>query len=167
MPDEIFSYWCLPCAADSARFAAVIRQLAEAQGAPVFEPHLTLGSLSEASDMAGITESLSGLSLDPVGIDGTEAFTTSLFVRFAATPALLKARERMARLPGGQAGRTFDPHVSLCYGPPPPASHNWEDVQALLNSPLRFDRLASVRVTLPVSTHQQVKEWRIGKIWPF
>ena len=166
MPDEIVSYWCLPCAADFARFSAVIRQLAAAQGAPVFEPHLTLGSLAEASDMAGIAESLSGLSLDPVEIDGTEAFTTSLFVRFAATPALLTARERMARLPGGEAGRTFDPHVSLCYGPPPSGSGIREDVQALLRSPVRFDRLAALRVTLPVSTHQQVKEWRIGQVWP-
>jgi hypothetical protein len=116
--------------------------------------------------MAGITESLSGLSLDPVGIDGTEAFTTSLFVRFAATPALLTARERMARMPGSQAGRTFDPHVSLCYGPPP-GSHNPEDVQALLRRPVRFDRLAAVRVTLPVSTHKQVAKWRIGQVWPF
>jgi hypothetical protein len=166
MQDEIVSYWCLPCAADSTRFSAVIQQLAAAQGAPVFEPHLTLGSLAEASDMAGITESLSGLSLDPVGIDGTEAFTTSLFVRFAATPALLTARERMARMPGSQAGRTFDPHVSLCYGPPP-GSHNPEDVQALLRRPVRFDRLAAVRVTLPVSTHKQVAKWRIGQVWPF
>jgi len=165
--DEIVSYWCLPCAADSTRFSAVIRQLAAAQGAPVFEPHLTLGSLAEALDMAGITESLSGLSLDPAEIGSTEAFTTSLFVRFTATPALLKARERMARLPGSQAGRTFDPHVSLCYGPPPPGSHSREDVQALLRKPVRFDRLAAVRVTLPVSTHKQVAEWRIGQVWPF
>jgi 2'-5' RNA ligase len=167
MRDEIVSYWCLTCAADSVRLSAVIRQLAAAQGAPPFEPHLTLGSLAAAADMSGIAESLSGLSLDPAGLDGTEAFMTSLFVRFNATQGLLAAREKMAQMPASHAGRTFDPHVSLCYGRPPPGSRSREDVQALLASPVRFDRLAAVLVTLPVSAHAQVAQWRIGQVWPF
>ncbi len=167
MPDKIVSYWCLPCDADSARFSAVIKALAVGQGVCSFLPHLTLGSLDAAADMSGIAEGLSGLSLDPVGISGTEAFTTSLFVRFAATRSLLAARDRMERMPGSRAGRAFDPHVSLCYGPPPPSSRASEDVQALLRTQVRFDRLAAVDVTVPVTTHAQVAEWRIGPVWPF
>lgn len=166
MQDAIVSYWCLPCAADSERFSAVIAALAAAQDAPPFEPHLTLGSLAVASDMSGIARRLAGLSLDPEGLDGTEVFTTTLFVRFAPTEGLLAARETLAQMPHSQTGRAFDPHVSLCYGPPPPGSRNREDVRALLGRPVRFDRLAAVPVTLPVSTHKQVAEWRISQVWP-
>lgn len=167
MQSDVISCWCLPCPADSKRFSAVIEALGAAQGAPVFEPHLTLGSLVAPSDLSEIAKRLSGLSLDPVGLDGTEAFTTSLFVRFAPAQGLIEAREHLTRMPGSLAGRTFDPHVSLCYGPPPAGSRSRQDVQALLRSPLRFDRLAAVPVTLPVSTHQQVEAWRISQVWPF
>lgn len=166
MQDRIVSYWCLPCAEDSARFSTVIAALAEARATPPFRPHLTLGSLGAAADISGIAASLSGLVLEPSGIGVTEAFTMSLFVRFAAKRDLLGVRGMLARMPGSLAGRAFDPHVSLCYGVPPAGSSGRTDVQALLRRPVRFDRLAAVNVTVPVATHEQVAAWQIIQTWP-
>jgi len=143
----------------------VIAALAEAPAAPPFHPHLTLGSLEAAADMSGSSASLSGLLLEPSGIGGTEAFTTSLFVRFAATRDSPGAREMPARMPGSLAGRAFDPYVSLCYGRPPAGSSGRTDVQALLHRPVQFDRLAAVSVTVPVATHEQVAAWQIIQTW--
>lgn len=152
----IISYWCLPCDEDAARYSAVMTALAKAQRAPIFAAHLTLASLDRAVGMADVASALSGLVLDPVAIDGTEEFTKSLFVRFGASATLLAARDLIRQMPGHRPGRSFDPHISLCYGPPPAGSRQRREVQDLLTSPVRFDRLAAVRVAVPVSSHADV-----------
>ncbi len=156
------SYWCMPCAEDAATYAAVIRTLAAAQGAPLFAPHLTLGTLAEAAeDVAGALSALAGLRLRPVGVDGTAAFTTSLFVRFEATAGLLAARRLLEDMDGFMPGRPFDPHISLCYGPPPARKAMDRDIAALLAAPVRFDRLVAMTIGDRVETHDDVAAWRV------
>jgi 2'-5' RNA ligase len=167
MREAAISYWCLPCAEDAARYAEIIAALAAAQGAPVFEAHLTLATLDQpADDLCDVLRALRGLTLTPLGLDGTPVFTTSLFIRFAPTGALLEARRLMAAMPGFRESRPFDPHVSLCYGPPPERASLGSAIHDLLTRPVRFDRLAAVEVTLPVETYADVARWRMAEIYP-
>lgn len=167
MKEEAVSYWCLPCAADAPRYAAIIDALALAQGAPAFAPHLTLATLSgPADDLQDVIAALRGLVLQPLAIDGTDVFTTSLFVRFRASGALLAARRRMEALPGLRPGRAFDPHISLCYGPPPDLAPLGAALHALLARPVSFDRLAAVDISLPVETYEEVAGWRMAQTYP-
>ncbi|MFN7054853.1 2'-5' RNA ligase family protein [Hyphomonas sp.] len=166
MRKKAVSYWCLPDETEAAPIEAVIAALAAAQGAPVFAPHLTLATLTQpATDLGDVLRALRGLTLAPIGLDGTAVFTTSLFIRFAASEALLQARAMMTALPGFRESRPFDPHLSLCYGPPPDLAPHHSAIDALLTHPLRFNRLAAMEVSLPVETHEDVAGWRIAEVW--
>ncbi len=160
------SYWCVPCAEDAAAFEAVICELAAAQGAPVFAPHLTLATLAEAADdLGGVLNALAGLQLRPSGIDTAGTFTMSLFVRFEATPGLLAARRIMEGFPGFAAGRPFDPHISLCYGPPPAGTAPDRQISHLLAAPVRFNRLVAMNVPARAETYDDVAAWSVRQVF--
>lgn len=155
-------YWYLPCEQDERRLQKVIDDLADAQGAPSFRPHLTLGASSDIEEPLRLGSSmLKAVTLTPIEIDGNEVFTTSLFMRFGLNDALTQARMALEQQPSFRQGRAFDPHMSLCYGPPPKGAHAQEDVRALLSNPVRFDRLATVSVELPVNSYDGVRAWRV------
>lgn len=157
------TYWCTPCSEDAARYSAVIKSLALAQGAPIYQAHLTLGTLERgASGLNDVIAALRGLVLEPTGIGETDVFTKSLFVQFEASNALLAARRQLEKLEGFRQGRPFDPHISLCYGAPPEGSAARRDVQDLLRRPVRFDRLIAVNITLPVESHADVMAWTVA-----
>lgn len=159
------SYWCLPCAGDAKPFAEVIAALATEQGAPTFQPHLSLGTLDEiAPDPGVVVQALRGLVLEPTEIDATDVFTKSLFVRFALSDSIARARAQFETLPGFVQRRTFDPHISLCYGLPPRQLAP-DAAQALLAAPVRFDRLAAVKITLPVATYDDIRAWQVAAIY--
>jgi hypothetical protein len=61
---------------------------------------------------------LRGLTASPVGLNGNAGSTTSLFIRIAPSQVLLEARALMIATMGLRESRPFDPHLSLCYGPP-------------------------------------------------
>ena len=159
------SIWCLPQPEDAAPYGSAIETLAQAQGAPVFAPHLTLGTLAQETlpDLEALAAAASGICLDPVALQGSDVFTQSLFVQFARTPALDAARQRLEAHPSFHAAQTFTPHISLCYGPPPQDAANIADLNALLDRPVRFDRLAAVRLSLPVLTYTDVVSWQIAE----
>ena len=161
MSDEhVVSLWLKPCLSDRERIQPVIDQLAEAQGAPRFPPHMSLGSVTDASvDFAPLLTVLTGLSLTPIELDATPVFTKSLFVRFEISDQLAAARSCLEAVPGFRSRRTFDPHISLCYGKPVATKHLSSEIDRLLSAPVAFDRLQLMRVKLPVETHADVAAW--------
>ena len=159
---QTYSVWGLPSAADGARFQAVIDALCAEQNVPSFQPHMTLGGLSqEDEDLSPVLAAFSGLALTPTEIAATPDFTKSLFVRFAMTEPLQAGRAALEGLASFRAGRALDPHVSLCYGPPKHRERLDLAIEALVSGVVRFDRLAVVRITLPVERHQDLKAWQI------
>ncbi len=154
-------YWLVPCAADVARFQAIIDALAAEQGAPSFTPHLTLGAVrSSEPQVERVVKALAGVMLAPKEIDQTDLFTMSLFVRFHSSAALIAGRNALESVPGFRFGRAFDPHLSLCYGPPALRTAMTAEIEALLDKPVRFDRLVAMHIPLPVETHDDVRKWR-------
>lgn len=159
-PDEVL-FWLLPCPEDEARFASIIKALAAPRGAAVFKPHLTLGAVrGDMPDVAPVLTLLRGLTLTPLEIAETDAFTMSLFVRFHPSRQLLDGRQTLESMPGFRRGRDFDPHISLCYGPPPGRADHADDIDALLHRPVVFDRLAAMHIPLPVETQDDIRKWR-------
>lgn len=169
MNDErVTYYWCVPAPADEARFQSVIDELASAQGAPSFMPHLSLASVKGSGpDLTPILSDLRGLQLQPLEVDETDAFTMSLFLRVEPSQALLNARKAFEAIPGFQSSRSFDPHLSLCYGPPPRGAADLASVRALLQEPVVFDRLVTVDIPSQVSTYDDIRAWKVLDTIPF
>lgn len=154
-------YWLVPCAADATRFQSVIDAIAADQNAPSFSPHLTLGAVrGDPPRIDRVLDALAGLTLEPKEIDQTDQFTMSLFIRFRTSPALMAGRQALESVPGFRLGRTFDPHLSLCYGSPVDRVSMDNEIAALLDHPVRFDRLVAMHIPLPVETHDDVRKWR-------
>ncbi|MEM7328819.1 MAG: hypothetical protein AAF437_08785 [Pseudomonadota bacterium] len=161
-PPARVSYWLLPCDQDAERFQAAIDALADAQNAPAFGPHMSLASIAgQQPDLQSCLDRLRGLKLEPLEIDATDVFTMSLFVRVKPNPALLQARTWMEAQAGFQSQRAFDPHLSLCYGPPPAGAQEWRTVRATLKGPILFDRLAAVDIPPRVETYDHIRAWKI------
>ena len=153
--------WIVPRAEDQARFGQVIEQLAVPRGAATFVPHITLGAVrGDLPDIRPVLETLAGLELSPSAFGETDAFTMSLFVRFEPTKQLLVARSALEACPGFRTSRDFDPHISLCYGAPINRGALQDEINALLDQPVLFDRLVATEISLPVETYNDIKLWK-------
>ena len=156
----VIAYWLVPAAPFREFFAEIIASLAARYDAPIFNPHLTVAvgpdsALASERALAGLTTA--ALELQASGIDFSEKFTRSLFVRFQPSPALRQLRASL----GGKEDGGFDPHVSLLYQRLP------EEEQARLASELqlpfaavRFDAVAAIRCRIPVETAADVAVWK-------
>lgn len=150
------------------RYDALITRLAKAQDAPTFTPHMSLASIEgRLPDLRPCFDLLSGLELKPVEIDASDAFTMSLFLRVERHPKLLEARKWMEAQPGMKASRTFDPHLSLCYGEPPADAANLDIVRSLMDAPIRFDQLRTVAIPERVETYDDVRAWKTLETYVF
>lgn len=157
---KIVSYWAVPNETDAAAYQTVIYALAKAQGGVGFKPHLSLGSLAEHDpDLDDVREHLNGLCLIPTGIGRSDVFTQSLFVSFAASEGLLRARDSLASRSSFHSSRSFEPHISLCYGAPCDEDALHAEMAALLSRPVHFDRVWAVEIRLPVISHDEVQRW--------
>ena len=162
MSTRIVSIWCLPCPEDARRYEDVVSNLTKASSTPVFQPHLTLGSLTHHADLTGLFKE--EFCLEPLELDGNSVFTTSLFVRFKVSEALRRARQTVEQNVAFRSSRGFDPHISLHYGPPPIAARDSEQVLALLNHPVRFDRVAAIEMEVPIEDPSALQTWRTLEI---
>ncbi|MCR9269886.1 MAG: 2'-5' RNA ligase family protein [Hyphomonadaceae bacterium] len=159
--ERAVSYWLVPSRESAAPFEQVIAGLTTQQGVAAFAPHLTLGTLTVAStDAAMMLRQMQELALEPVSIDGTEAFTTSLFVRFRPSKALQRMRAVIETSPAFRRGRDFDPHISLCYGAAPIGARASQKVKDLLSAPVIFDHIVAMSVELPITCHADLHVWR-------
>ena len=157
------SYWCLPSPEDMTRFDAVVSALAKAQNVQAFQAHLTLGTVRRAiGDVNEILALLKGLTLSPVEIDRSKRFTMSLFLSVEADKKLLAARERLEALSGASLRQPYAPHISLLYGDEPHIGEaTLAAMDGLLKQPIRFDRLAGVEMSLPITGHGDVARWKM------
>ena len=162
--ETVCSIWLVPNAAETRRIQSIIDDIASKQGGVSFQPHLTLGSLSySAPDFAHLCQGARPFQLNPIEIDATPAFTTSLFIRFAMSDELSSLRTALENLPAFRSSRAFDPHLSLSYGAPPVELDVDRLRSDLLAQPILFDTIWAVEIGLPVATYEDVKSWRVLK----
>ena len=147
-------------------FQSVVDALATDLDGPWFRAHLTLGTaVQRVKNIHTVKSVLSAQKLIPSEIVSTPDFTKSLYVRFVSTEALWRARAALIAQPEFKIGRAFDPHISLCYGPPPMDAEKRADVKALLDTSVQFATLVEMEITPPVDSYDAVRAWREIQRW--
>ena len=160
--ETVSSIWLVPSAADMGRLQPIIDEIAARQSGVSFQPHLTLGSLtSRAPDLTRFCREASPVQLDPVEIDATPVFTTSLFIRFSLSEELSSLRTALEYRQAFTSSRSFDPHLSLSYGAPPPPLDQKEKYSDLLAKPILFDQIWAVEIAMPVTSYEDIRSWRV------
>lgn len=156
------SLWLEPPGPSRARFAALIRRLAEDLGTPVFDPHLTLLNAVERPE-AEVLERAERFASGQRPIEirmtrpgvGTQYFHF-LFFEVAATPELLAARAAVCRT-FDVTEQGFMPHISLAYALP--GEHSPEELlEQFHGRPWGRFRAASVTV---IRTDGAPAEWEV------
>lgn len=144
--------WLVPAEPARVVFRETIRRLATEHDAPLFVPHLTLGS--------GTPAQLSQISAGPItlpvlGLNTSDSFTKTLFARFQPTPPLVQLRHSL-----GMEADGYDPHLSLLYCELPDRIKS--DLAAALPLPFPtviFNAVAAIRCPAEVATRADVEAW--------
>jgi 2'-5' RNA ligase len=103
------------------RSTNAIAQLSRELGGPRFEPHVTLTSELEGSELElarrtrELAARLTAFDLELEKIDFDDQHFHCIYAEARLTPPLAHARA-LAREVFGQAGAPFEPHLSLAYG---------------------------------------------------
>lgn len=158
-------YELLPAKPERDLFCEIIRILCRELRAPNFEPHLTLFVTSDRG--MSPKKVLQNIRLRPIRLTVrntafSRKFTKTLFVRFKSSPALRKLATDLGRAAKFGGRSPADPHVSLLYKKLP--SRMQKELATVIKLPfrtVRFDSIAAVQLTLPVSTRAHVGKWRI------
>jgi hypothetical protein len=148
--------WLLPAAPARQFYRQLIARLAAECDAPLFEPHLTLGLRRNA------TERLEPIAAQPIelrvlGIDTSDKFSKTLFVRLKTTPELQALRDSL-----GVEILSFDPHVSLLYKNLPPLEKT--RLASSITLPFActsFDLVQMVRCPSPTVSRADVEAWQV------
>ena len=157
---RVFSVWLGPMGQHAESYTQVISTLSGELGTPAFLPHLTIGSTETKVDLEVLAAGVSPIVATPVSLQTEPVFTRSLVVQFELSLHLKALRSRLETLPGFKSKRPFDPHISLCYGTPPSGVASRPEIAELLRHPVRFDTLRLIELSLPVETHDDVRNWR-------
>jgi len=91
------------------------------------------------------------------GVDCSEQFTKTLFVRFESSPELEELRQSL-----GVRARGFDPHLSLLYKKlPMQTKRQFAGSIRLPFSTVTFDTIQIVHCPSPTVTRSDVESWKI------
>jgi len=143
--------WLLPEARAFTRLSALIADLAQAEGGPLFEPHVTLlsGITVEGEDLIGRVRALAR-GLAPAGVVLARArqrpeFFKALFLEVEGG-GLHGVHGRAAAALGMTPPAEYMPHLSLLYGDFAPATKDLilDRIGRLWDEPCLLDRLALV-----------------------
>jgi 2'-5' RNA ligase len=160
----MIAFWLMPAAGEREFFRSIVRQLATAHDAPVFEPHVTLaaGDFEEQRALASLEEiSVRAIRLRVHAIHFSDAFTKTVFVQFQPCSLAADLSATIAQAVGSRGGYHFDPHLSLIYKAMP--EEQKKSIAAGIQLPFTEVSFDSVRViTGPAHTSSRadVEAWR-------
>jgi hypothetical protein len=144
--------WLTPAEAACTFFCDTIRRLALDHDAPLFEPHLTLGP-GDPSQLRAI--SAAPITLPIIGLDYSDRFTKTLFVRFELTTPLVQLRRSL-----GMEAAGYDPHLSLLYQRLSDSTKR--QLATTLTPPfstVTFNAIAAIRCPAEVFSRADVEAW--------
>jgi 2'-5' RNA ligase len=165
--EQIITYWLCPAEPARSHFATLVRDLAARFDAPVFEPHVTVYVTKAERDTPG--EILGNLfpkrqpyRLSVLGLDYSDKFTQTLFVRFAPQADLARLSEDLRRASAAPGDYELNPHLSLLY--------KTMDVQTkrelagsitLPFGNVTFDTVKAVLSPARIDSRKDVESWRV------
>jgi hypothetical protein len=163
----VISYWLIPSEPARSFFQRIINDFARRCDAPVFEPHVTI---HVGADRANAAKNALGnaareckvIGLTPLGIDQSDEFIKTLFVRFAMSVELRKIGDIICEAANDSSQYELKPHLSLLYKNLPVATRR--ELAASINVPLSevtFDAIKAVRCVSPTRSRVDVEAWHV------
>jgi len=166
MASDYHSIWLMPRSEDKAKFAAIVRDLAERFQSPVFQPHLTLvedmpRSCEELRPLLDrLTEGMACFEAPVSTVEESPLYYRSFYALFPVMEPLRALKEKAVGLFNVGSVQTFMPHISLAYG----VAESTEKARAItalqaeLNGmSVSFDRVCIVSS----SQHTPIEDWTI------
>ena len=163
----VIAYWLVPSEPAHSFFQGIINDFARRYDAPVFEPHVTVyvgadradaaeNALEEAARKCKLT------ALTTIGIDQSDKFIKTLFVRFAMTAQLGKINGIIRHAANDSSQYELKPHLSLLYKNLPAATRS--ELAASITLPfseIPFDSLQAIRCVSPTQKRADVEAWEV------
>jgi 2'-5' RNA ligase len=163
----VIAYWLIPSEPACSFFQRIINDLARRYDAPVFEPHVTIHVAADRADAAknalgDAARECKLIWLTPLGIDQSDEFTKTLFVRFAMSAELRQTNDIIRQAADDPSHYRLKPHLSLLYKNLAAATRR--ELAASINVPLSevtFDAIKAVRCVSPTKSDADVEAWHV------
>jgi Cyclic phosphodiesterase-like protein len=163
----VIAYWLIPSEPALSFFQRIINDLARRCDAPVFEPHVTIHVGVDRANAAknalrDATREYKLIGLAPLGIDQSDEFIKTLFVRFAMSVELRKINGIIREAANDSSRYQLRPHLSLLYKNL--ATPTRRELAASINVPLSeviFDAIRAVRCVSPTKSGADVEAWHV------
>ena len=163
----VIAYWLIPSEPAHSFFQRIINDLARRYDAPAFEPHVTIHvgadrayAAEKALEETARENKLIGLT--PVGIDQSDEFIKTLFVRFAMSAELPEINDVIRQAANDSSHYELKPHLSLLYKNLAAATRS--QLAASITVPfseISFDSLQAIRCVSPTQTAVDVEAWEL------
>ena len=161
----VIAYWLIPSEPAHSFFQRIINDLARRYDAPVFEPHVTIHVGADRADAAknalgDAARECKLIGLTPLGIDQSDEFIKTLFVRFGMSVELRKINDIIRQAANDSSQYELKPHLSLLYKNLAVATRR--ELAASINVPLSevtFDAIKAVRCVSPTESGADVEAW--------
>ena len=163
----VIAYWLMPAKPARKFFQGLIEELARRYDAPVFEPHVTVHVGEDHADAAekalsrGLRE-WQRINLKQLGVDHSDEFIKTLFVRFAPDKKLQRLNAIIRAAAQDPVRYQLKPHLSLLYKSIPVATRRaLADSITVPFSEVTFDGLRAVRCISPTQSRPDVEAWQV------
>jgi putative hydrolase of the HAD superfamily len=163
----VIAYWLIPSEPAHSFFQRIIDDLARRCDAPVFEPHVTIHVGADRADAAKNALGVAArecklIGLKPLGIDQSDEFIKTLFVRFVMSAELRRTNDIIRQAADDSSQYELKPHLSLLYKNL--AALTRRELAASINVPLfevPFDAIKAVRCVSPTESGADVEAWHV------
>jgi hypothetical protein len=162
----VIAYWLIPSESAHNFFQAIINDLARRYDAPVFEPHVTIyvgADRAEAPEEAlgNAARLFKCTGLTPIGIDQSNEFIKTLFVRFAMSAELRRINDFIRDAANDSMPYELKPHLSLLYKNLAVASRRQLAASiSVPSSEITFDTIKAVRCVSHTESRVDVESWQ-------
>ena len=163
----VIAYWLVPSEPAHSFFQRIINDFARQYDAPVFEPHVTVYVGADRADAAEnaleeAARKCKHTALTPAGIDQSDKFIKTLFVRFAMNAQLGKINGIIRHAANDSSQYELKPHLSLLYKNLPAATRSELAVSITVPfSTIAFDSIQAIRCVSPTQTRADVEAWEL------
>ena len=163
----VIAYWLIPSEPAHTFFQRIINDLARRWDARVFEPHVTIHVGADRADVAknalgAAARRCKLIGLKPIGIDQSDEFIKTLFVRFPVSAELRKINGVIRQAANDSSHYQLNPHLSLLYKNLAAATRR--ELAALIDVPLSevtFHAIKAVRCVSPTKSGADVEAWHV------
>ena len=163
----VIAYWLIPSEPAHSFFQRIINDLACRYDAPAFEPHVTVHVGADQPDTAGNALEYAArdcelVPLTPLGIDQSDEFIKTLFVRFSMNAGLQNISGIIRQAANDSSQYKLKPHLSLLYKDLAAAIRR--ELAASIRVPfpeISFESLKAIRCVSPTQNGADVESWEV------